>query len=230
MPRISWFLRDWLAASNTARADATIASPGPQPRGRRAPHGCGCGSGPRRCGSPPQGHPAAGRHGGVGHRGGRGLRLGFRLEVGRVSRLGMEEAGIGGEAVGSIQRSREEERRRSRGLEGWRGSIHMNLAGQRAAEVVRIGGDRSIWISLDRGRCRWRRPGRSGALGFERERRAGGVGWGSRERSARCGLGAWVRQAGRWIQEHPTVIRHDPREMFLDQSERSIPVLYFFTI
>ena len=54
-------------------------------------------------------------------------------------------------------------------LEGWRGSIHMDLAGQSVPEVV-----------ADRGRWRWRRPGRSGALGFERERgghddRLGGV-------------------------------------------------------
>ena len=138
-----------------------------------------------------------------------------------------------GLAVGSIQGSREEERRRSRGLEGWRGSIHMDLAGQRAPEVVQIGGDRSIWISPDRGRRRWRRPGRSGALGFERERERKDEGLGAVGcvgGSAGCGLGDAGETGGPLDQEHPTVIRHDPREMLLDQSERSIPVLHFLTI
>ena len=106
-------------------------------------------------------------------------------------------------------------------LEGWRGSIHMDLAGQRAPEVV-----------ADRGRRRWRRPGRSGALGFERER-GGHEGLGAVGcvgGSAGCGLGDVGETGGPLDQEHPTVIRHDPREMLLDQSERSIPVLHFLTI
>ena len=64
----------------------------------------------------------------------------------------------------------------------WRGSVHMDLAGQRAPEVV-----------ADRGRRRWRRPGRSGALGLERERERGGHeglgAVGCMGGSAGCGLG-----------------------------------------
>ena len=101
-------------------------------------------------------------------------------------------------------------------LEGWRGSIHMDLAGQRALEVV-----------ADRGRRRWRRPGRSGALGFERERERRARGVGCVGGSAGCGLGDVGETGGPLDQEHPTVIRHDPREMLLDQSERSISVLHF---
>ena len=29
----------------------------------------------------------------------------------------------------------------------------------------------------------------------------------------------------RWIQAHPTVLIHDPREMILDQSKRSTPLM-----
>ena len=62
----------------------------------------------------------------------------------------------------------------------------------------------------------------------ERERRARGVGCVGG--SASCGLGDVGETGGPLDQEHPTVIRHDPREMLLDQSECSISVLHFLTI
>ena len=40
---------------------------------------------------------------------------------------------------------------------------------------------------------------------------------------------SWVYEGGgvgyRWIRAHPTVLIHDPREMVLDQSKRSTPLM-----
>ena len=75
-----------------------------------------------------------------------------------------------------------ERRRRSRGVVGWRGSIHMDLAGQRAPEVAAA---REEWSAR------------------VREREEGTRGWvrlGAWEGVRVVGWATWVRQAGRWIR------------------------------